>query len=554
MVSGTVTYDFVPVAASPRVRLSYEATEARPAREVVVELVSGDSIIATTTTDAAGRYSFAAPANTDVIVRARAESVRAGPPGWDIQVRNNAQEDALWVVEGTLFNTGSTDVTRNLHAPSGWDATAAAYTGARSAAPFAILDTLYDATQFVLTADPAIVFPPLRVHWSPNNAPTVDEFDPATGRIPSSLFVPGVGIYLVGAADNDTDEYDRHVIVHEWGHYFEHHFARSDSIGGPHSLGDRLDLRVAFGEGWGNALSAMVTGDPVYRDAGGVGQAQGFAFDIERGRPRFTRDVGWYSEESVQEILYDLFDAEQDTDVDTLPLGFGPVYTVLVGHQRETSALTSIFSFISGLKAALATAAERDAVDRIVDAHNIEPVVDDYGTGEDNAGTPPNPGGSNEDVLPVYRKIEVGGPAVRVCSTNEFESSRTGAVNKLGSRQFLRFRAQRDGRHTFTAVTAELPDDLEPGKAADPDMVLHQRGPVALPDCPAQPGTPLGQCAPSASCSADAPRECRESFSWPLTAGDYVLEVYEWTNTNESDDPEHPPIGRTCMDVTITGP
>src|SRR5690606_34909595 len=157
-------------------------------------------------------------------------------------------------------------------------------------------------------------------------------------------------------------------------------------------------------------------------DAGGVGQAQGFAFDIERGRPLFTRDVGWYSEESVQEILYDLFDAAQENDVDTLALGFAPIYADLVDHQRETSALTSIFSFINGLKASRPTPAERQAVDRIVGAHDIEPVADDYGTGEDNAGTPPEPDGSNEDVLPVYRTIDVGGSAVRVCSTNEFES------------------------------------------------------------------------------------------------------------------------------------
>jgi len=39
-----------------------------------------------------------------------------------------------------------------------------------------------------------------------------------------------------------------------------------------------------------------------------------------------------------------------------------------------------------------------------------------------------------------------------------------------------------------------------------------------------------------------------------LQVGNYVLEVYEWTNTNEVDDPvpEYRPIGRTCFDVTVT--
>ena len=28
----------------------------------------------------------------------------------------------------------------------------------------------------------------------------------------------------------DADEFDDHIIVHEWGHYFEDNFSRSDSV------------------------------------------------------------------------------------------------------------------------------------------------------------------------------------------------------------------------------------------------------------------------------------------------------------------------------------
>ena len=87
------------------------------------------------------------------------------------------------------------------------------------------------------------------------------------GEIGSSRYSAGTGIFLVGAADQDTDEYDRHVIAHEFGHYLEHRFSRSDSFGGPHALTDQLDLRVAFGEAWGSAFAGMVTGQPVYVDA-----------------------------------------------------------------------------------------------------------------------------------------------------------------------------------------------------------------------------------------------------------------------------------------------
>ena len=77
------------------------------------------------------------------------------------------------------------------------------------------------------------------------------------------------GIYILGDfAAGDTDEFDQSVIAHEFGHYFEDRFGRSDSIGGDHGGSATLvDLRVAFGEGWGNAFSGMVLGDPIYRDS-----------------------------------------------------------------------------------------------------------------------------------------------------------------------------------------------------------------------------------------------------------------------------------------------
>jgi len=67
-----------------------------------------------------------------------------------------------------------------------------------------------------------------------------------------------------------------HVIVHEWGHYFEHNLSRLDSLGGLHSLSDKLDPRLAFSEGWSNALAAIVTEDPNYKDSFGIGQSGGF--------------------------------------------------------------------------------------------------------------------------------------------------------------------------------------------------------------------------------------------------------------------------------------
>ena len=266
---------------------------------------------------------------------------------------------------GREFNTGATDLTRDLHADSGWNGSG--YSAPRAAAPLAILDVIYDAMALILSADPNCrisavgrslesVEPPV---FGAGGVPDIP-----MGEIGTSFYRsgPGGGIFLLGAENSDTEEYDRHVIAHEWGHYLEAQFSRSDSIGGPHTTGDQLDMRVAFGEGWGNALSAMVTGDSVYRDTLAAGQGQGFDFDVE-GETRVN--PGWYSEFSVQEILYDIFDAAQDLQqgtgvTDEVNLGFAPIFDVFVNVQRTTPVVTSVFPFINAIKARNAVRRGRD--------------------------------------------------------------------------------------------------------------------------------------------------------------------------------------------------
>ena len=158
-LSGRVTFDKVPVALGQG--LVYAQTVAEPARGVTVELLQNGAVSASTTTDAAGNYSFGnVAASTDVSVRVRAEMLRVGSPSWDFRVVDNLNGEALYTLAGAVFNTGTANVTRNLHATSGW--TGAAYTQTRSAAPFAILDVAYDAVQLVLSAAPATAFPALR--------------------------------------------------------------------------------------------------------------------------------------------------------------------------------------------------------------------------------------------------------------------------------------------------------------------------------------------------------------------------------------------------------
>jgi len=536
-LSGTVSFERVPVSSAcgfPAACLDYGGTEIVPARRApiqVIDAADGVTVLAGGTTDDNGRFRFSVQNFVDVFLRARAQQLG---PDRAFSVRDNTNQDALYVVDGSVFNTGSADLEQDLHAASGW--TGNGYGAARAAAPFAILDVVYAAVALVQSADPAASFPPLDIHWSPSNRPcdgcTVDV---SSGRLATSFYRggPGGGIFLLGDENVDTDEYDIHVIAHEWAHYLEDTFSRSDSIGGPHTRGDQLDLRVAFGEGWGNALAAIITGDTLYKDTLGPGQAAGFNMEIE-GEAR--RNPGWYSEASVQELLYDFYDGIPDvqrgtTVVDAVNLGFAPLFEVFVNAQRTTSALTSLFPFVNALK--LRNPAAAAAIDALTDVHRIAAIDDDFGSSEANAGDP-----ASADVLPIYASLTVDGGPVNVCSSDEFSLTFTGAVNKLGSRRFLRFVPATSGRHTIRVTTTSAPSDA----SADPDLWLHQSGPIAF-----------SNAAPSESCTPTTLEQCVETMSRTLQAGaQHVIEVYEWTNTNSSDDPDFPPIGRACFDVEVT--
>jgi hypothetical protein len=374
------------------------------------------------------------------------------------------------------------------------------------------------------------------MRWSTANVPVSGA---GPGQIGSSRFVDGVGIELLGAADQDTDEYDRHVIAHEWGHYLEHSFSRSDSIGGAHAITDQLDMRVAFSEAWANMFSAIATGDSIYVDTLGADQARNFSMDLEQSPNRRNPNPGWFNEEAIQSLLYDLYDNGRDVSpgtltLDDIALGFGPLFDVMISAQRQTLALTSIFSLVDALKRA--RPADAPLIDQLTTAQGMRPVADEYGATETNYGAPTKrtPQEVAADFHSVYDTVAVNGPAVNVCSLDDYTSVATGAANKLASRRFVRFTVTTPGPHVVTArAVAPL------NGAADPDLQLHTPN-----------GSVLASTGPP-QCTIDTPQACVETFTPTLAAGEHVLEVYEWTNTNDTTD-QYPPIGRTCFDVTVT--
>lgn len=385
-VSGTITYDFVPITSSG---LNYAGITQKPVRNVKIQArnVSGNGLVANGTTDDSGAFTIVVPKSvSNYYINVFAQMATPS-----VVIEDNTNSNAVYVAQtGNKTNTADATLS-NINLASGWGSTS--YTGTRYSAPFAILDTIYTGYQKMLAArgDFLTGLPTLKVNWSKDNYASPD-YDVSTGEIVTSHF-DGNELYILGLDGSDTDEFDRHVIVHEWGHFVEAFISRSDSIGGSHSTGNKLQISTAFGEGWGNALSAIVL-DPLttYRDSYGASQGTAFGFDMENGADPFP---GWFSEASAQQIIFDVYDGSNEA-ADTVALGLGPIIDVLRGGQKLTPALTSIFSFVSYLRAANGSSSA--AIDNLVSAKSITPNPDIYGTGETHNG-------SDADTLPIYNVL-----------------------------------------------------------------------------------------------------------------------------------------------------
>lgn len=523
-LSGKVQFEQVGFSAAAGNGLDYDNIVLAPARGITVQLIdAGDrsSILGSSVTDAAGDFQFSVVPGQSVFLRARAELMRSGSPAWAFRVVDNTSAgapavEALYVLDGPDFTTQSGQ-TQNLTAASGWGGTS--YTGQRAAGPFSIIDALYDAVQLVIATDPLVQFPPLDVHWSVNNRPASG--DETQGDIRTTFFRTGSandGIFVLGAENSDSDEYDQHVISHEWTHYYEAFLSRSDSLGGTHSLADQLDLRLAFSEGFANAVAGMIQGGPSYRDSFGAQQGQDFELNVEgtgAGPNQGGINPGWFNEESAQEIVWDLFDTDDsDCACDTLSFGFAPIHSVMTGAYLDAEPLTSIFSFVAALKDQ--EPGDGLAIDALVSDQEIDPVSDPWGSSElTNSGNP-----ANGDILPVYKHILSGASAVNVCSLDSAAAFANG--RGLGARQFLRLDVSTTAEHTITATVTSAPA----GRTPNPDIALHRRGFIS---------------------AALGPGDTTESLSENLIAGrSYVIEVFDASNDRGAG------IGRVCMDITVT--
>jgi hypothetical protein len=101
-----------------------------------------------------------------------------------------------------------------------------------------------------------------------------------------------------------------------------------------------LDPTVAFGEGFGNAISAMTFNDPIYVDTMGANQASGLSIAVNV--PPTGDDRGIYSEDSSQYLLWSLYENRDVTSSSGL---FDRIHHILKTFHKTQAAMTSLHSF-----------------------------------------------------------------------------------------------------------------------------------------------------------------------------------------------------------------
>lgn len=363
-VNGCATFQ-APTINTSTGGLNFGTLVTKPIRGVVVNLLDADqanAIIATTATDSSGCFAFGTstsltiPTGDHVIVQlsaqisaTRASGVTTGPQ-YNFMLRDNTSTGDI----KTLYTKSSPSTltaaglnTINLVAATGYDATGNV-NGTRESAPFSILDVIYNAVSGITTADPNVSLADLNIYWSPDNVPTSG--DKTKGLIGTSHFANNgtyPGVFILGKADVDTDEFDRGVIGHEFGHYLQFVASYSDNPGGSHSSNQFKDASLAYGEGFGTAIGGLLSQSQYYTDSSGPQSASGGATDISQAlsSPNLT---GFYSENSVAHLLYTIGTTNVDGSKCNVPADFSCFsrFWLTTTHLKDDMASATVFKFL----------------------------------------------------------------------------------------------------------------------------------------------------------------------------------------------------------------
>jgi hypothetical protein len=455
---GTVLYEKIPAG---RNGLDLANPVRTPAAGVKVEIVSPDrTVLGNGFTDEKGVYSIRVRLNRtpSVYVRALAQTENATV----VRERDRAE----WSMVSDTFAPGrARTVTRDLLATD----------SSRVSGAFNIAATIWRANALVHAAQPDVALPRVEIRWD-------------TVYMGGTFFRHGEGVaFINGRRTRDSDEYDDHVIAHEYGHFLMSNFSRESSPGGDHSFGEQLDPRLAWSEGWGNFFGAATAGTPHYIDTGVLRSRQAVLvqMDLEDDAPAGDRPGIW-SEHSVASALWDWFDDGAEAR-DSLALGFSPMWTAFAALAKEPDV------FLLRYANTLAHLTKQNAL--LASSLNVHGI--DYAPGTE----PPAP-------LPFPEEIASG-----TTVTGTVDSRSTRRSNLWRSSAHYWFSIDQERQVSITMKITAARDEAH----ADLDLILYDSEGERVAASDAVNG--VGDT---------------EQISRRLPAGYYRIEVRSWSNPSDA--------------------
>jgi len=230
-----------------------------PAAEVVVKNSNGETVQCSST-DESGNISFNLPKTNGtytIYVQSRSFGSLA-----KVSILDDINNNQPYKISKTISLNGS-ESTYNA-------GTLTAYarkseSAAIEGGSFHILKAIFDANKYIRTqiSQPSWVADKVTVYWKAG-------FNPYSYLgYPNSLisfYSSGKRqLFILGGKDGnvstaDTDHFDRAVIIHEYGHFLEDVYSKSDSPGGSHNGNFIIDPRLAWSEGWAYFFQGAVQG------------------------------------------------------------------------------------------------------------------------------------------------------------------------------------------------------------------------------------------------------------------------------------------------------
>lgn len=279
-------------------------------------------------TDATGNISLSIPQAADTYtlkVFSRAFNSR-----YKVSVLNNPTANLPYSISASFTLVGSeTALAVTLTAADA--STSQVLSGA-----FNILEQIYKANEYLrsntacATANgiscTAVTVPDkIQIFWTAGLSPGA-YYNSASS--PISFFSPTAsgqivrGLYILGGVNGDlnctdSDQFDNSVILHEYGHFLEDFYGKSNSPGGSHNGNFIVDPRLAWSEGWANFFQAAVRGASDYTDTYGNTScstgSHGISIQLQIQTPTAGQDYmalgtaageGIFREVSVSRTLY----------------------------------------------------------------------------------------------------------------------------------------------------------------------------------------------------------------------------------------------------------